>query len=313
MAFPRLRPRHRNGHGAPAGPPRPGVESGISELEVIGPLDDRRSVLREFLHTLFVRCPPAARRLGLAHEQAAIAARHRRVPEAWAPHLAASRAAILEGAARCPAKRRALIIGAGDCLDVPVEELAARFEQVVLADVAVGLVARRWARRFPRRVQAVQWDATGALVALAKQRQALDRAAAVRLLANADPGPPPGGEPDLVVSANCLSQLGLVPGHSLRAAEKDDDLPKRTAAAAAKRHWRWLGARPGVRVLLADTAKLDLAPDGRVLKRESLSQDFGLPKPDRTWRWDLAPIPEWDREYHRVHEVGVWINGPGGD
>ena len=268
-------------------------------------------VLREFLHTLFVRCPPAARRLGLAHEQAAIAARHRRVPEAWAPHLAASQGAILEGARRCPAKKRALVIGAGDCLDVPVEALAAQFEQLILADVAIGRVTRRWARRFRGRVHAVQWDATGALAGLAEQRATLDRAAAVRLLADADPGSPPGGEPDLVVSTNCLSQLGLVPGHSLPAAEKDAALPARMAAAAAKRHWKWLGARPGVRVLLTDTAKLDVAPDGHVLKREPLSHDFGLPKPDRIWRWELAPIPEWDPDYHRVHEVGVWIRGPG--
>ena len=154
-------------------------------------------------------------------------------------------------------------------------------------------------------------DATGALLLLAASRSTLTRATAVRLLAETDPGPPPGGEPDLVVSANCLSQLGLVPGHSLPAAARDEGLPEKTAAAAARRHWAWLGARPGVRVLLSDIAKLDLAPDAHELRRIPLTEDFGLPPPDRFWRWDLAPIPEWDPEYHRVHEVGVWIRGPG--
>ena len=72
----------------------------------------------------------------------------------------------------------------------------------------------------------------------------------------------------------------------------------------------WLAARVGVRVLVADVARLDLAPDGHVLKRENLLGRFGLRTPDRAWRWDLAPIPERSRDFHRVHEVGAWFDGP---
>jgi hypothetical protein len=105
-------------------------------------------------------------------------------------------------------------------------------------------------------------------------------------------------------------RLGLVPAHSLPAAREDESLPDRCAAAAARRHLGWLAARVGVRVLVADVARLDLAPDGHVLKRENLLGRFGLRTPDRAWRWDLAPIPEWSRDFHRVHEVGAWFDGP---
>lgn len=267
-------------------------------------------MLREFLRTLLVDSPPWARQLGLAHEHAAIAARHDRARAAWAPHLAASREAILAGAARCAARRRVLVIGAGDCLDVPVAELVAQFDETVLADVVVSPAARRLARRFPGRLRCVSWDATGALAALAASRRTITAPAARLCFERAEPGPPPGGEPDLVVSANCLSQLGLVPAHSLPAAEKDKQLPDACAAAAARRHLDWLAARSGVRVLLADAARLDIAPDGRVLKRENLRGRFGLRAPDRAWRWELAPIPEWSPDFHRVHEVGAWIDGP---
>lgn len=269
-------------------------------------------MLVEFLSSLFVKAHPAARRLGLVYEHIAIAARHRRVRAAWAPHLAASRAAVLEAAQRCGAFRRALVIGAGDCLDVPVEELAAKFDTVVLADVAVGRTARRWARKLAPRVQCVAWDATGALASVAAAKASLDRKAAEKLFTDADPGAPPGSEPDFIVSANCVSQLGLVPGHSLPAADEDEDLPERCAVAAARRHLAWLAARPTatVRIVLADAERLDVAPDGRELKRENLHKRFGLRAPDRRWRWDLAPIPEWDPKFHRVHEVGAWISAP---
>lgn len=266
-------------------------------------------MLGDWFRSLLVRTPPAARRLGLVREHLDIAQRHARVRAAWASHLAASRAVILEVAARCPRRERGLVIGAGDCLDVPVAELAEMFREVVLADIVVGREARRWEKKYPGRVRCVNWDASGALAALAAARDAVPANEAPAFFARADPGPPPGGEADFIVSANCISQLGLVPGHSLPAYEQDKDLPERCARAAAKRHLAWLQERPALRLLIADAARLDIGADGRQLKRETLHERFGLPKPDRQWRWDLAPIPEWSRDFHRVHEVGAWIYG----
>lgn len=269
-------------------------------------------MLAELLRRWRTDSPRWARQLGLAREHFAIAGRHDRVRSAWAPHLRASREAILAAAERCPKRERALVIGAGDCLDVPVEELAQRFATVTLADVVVSAAAKDWAKRLPGRVRCAQWDATGALARLAEVRDVISAHDVPKLFAEADPGPPPGGEPDFVVSANCLSQLGLVPAHSLPAAEKDKGLPDRCAKVAARRHLDWLAERRGaVRVLLVDAARLDLAPDGvTVRKTETLYTRFGLRAPDRTWRWNLAPIPEWSPDFHRVHDVGVWVDGP---
>ncbi len=267
-------------------------------------------MLRSLFQRWFTDCPAPARKLGLLREHGDISKRHERVRTAWASHLAASKEVILEVASRCAKHRRVLVIGAGDCLDVPVLELAERFEEVVLADIVVGAEAKRWAKRFPARVRCMNWDASGALASLAAVRDTVSANDAPDYFARADPGPPPGGEADFIVSANCVSQLGLVPGHSLPAMAQDKTLPERCARAAAKRHIAWLQAQPGVKLLLADAARLDIAADGRQLKKETLHERFGLPKPDRSWRWDLAPIPEWSPDFHRVHEVGAWIYEP---
>lgn len=268
-------------------------------------------MLLELIRSLRADCPRWARRLGLVYEHAAIAGRHRRMRHAWASHLAASRQVILEGAASCRSTVRALVIGAGDCLDVPVDELAARFETVVLADIVISPVARALARRHRGRVRCVCWDATGALEKLARARDSIVSAGARRIFEEAEPGMPPGGEPDLVVSANCMSQLGLVPSHGLPAAAVDDALPDRCGAIAARKHLAWLAGRASaVRVLIADTARLDLGSDGRERKRENLIARLPLRRPDRTWRWDLAPIPEYSPDVARIHEVGAWIDAP---
>jgi hypothetical protein len=264
-------------------------------------------MILDFLNPWRTDCPAAARELGLLHEHRAIARRHERMKRAWASHLQASREAILAAALRCPQLRSVLVIGAGDCLDVPVAELAVEFERVVLADVVIGREARRLAKILAPKVRCEAWDASGALAAVAARKAVLTPAEALAIFESAHAGPPPGGEADLVVSANCISQLGLVPGHSLPAKETDSGLPDRCARAAARRHLQWLAARSGVRVLLADMARLNLSPEGRVIKRENLSERYGLAQPDRQWRWNLAPIPEWAPDYARVHEVGAWI------
>jgi hypothetical protein len=284
-------------------------------------------MLREWWASRRASALPEARRLGLVHEQVAIAARHRRVKDAWDPHLKASQAAVLEAVSRCSRRGVACVVGAGDGLDVPVEALAGAFDEVILADVVLGPIAMGWANRTARRqrgrVKAVLWDATGAL------RSWVDRGPAasaprpeaarelLQKLEEAEPGLPDGREPDLVISANCLSQLGLVPASArtnmaVDAGEGETEAEfeawiGRCAVAAARRHLRWLEERSGDVLLLADLARLDVSPDGAVLGRESLAEALPRRAPDRQWRWDLAPIPEWDRAYHRVHEVGAWF------
>jgi hypothetical protein len=267
------------------------------------------TMLAELFRYFTLRCPPWARLLGLAHEHVAITQRHRRTAAAWTPHLDASRAAILAGAERCRQRRRVLVIGAGDCRDVPVAELAAQFETVVLTDVVLGPELRQLAKRSGGKIRAEVWDATGVLATLAQGRSDLTAAQVEALFAKGDPGLPPGGEADLTVSANCISQLGVVPVDRLRQTAADDTFQSRCGAAAARRHLQWLAVRPGVRVLLGDCARLDIDAQGKELHRERMPGMDRVRAPDRSWRWMLAPIPEWSRDFHRVHEVGAWIDG----
>ncbi len=213
---------------------------------------------------------------------------------------------MLLAASTCRHRGTALVIGAGSCLDVPVAELADQFNRVWLADVILSPEARRWARRSKGKVEAVSWDVTGALDRLARHRRTLTAREAEALFRDGHPSLPTSIQPDLIISANCLSQLGLVPAAALGAARQDPNLPNRCALAAATAHVHWLTNRSGVRLLLADIARLDLAPDGNVLSREELLDGLSLPSPAQTWRWYLAPIPEWSISRHRVHDVGAW-------
>jgi hypothetical protein len=53
----------------------------------------------------------------------------------WQPHIANSRRRILEAASLCGRHSTVLVLGAGNCTEIPLEELARRFDEVVLLDL----------------------------------------------------------------------------------------------------------------------------------------------------------------------------------
>src|SRR5579871_6065867 len=89
----------------------------------------------ELIEYAITPCPRYARRMGYLYEAVAIRARAARCRAAWAPHQERTRALLRRSLARCPRRRKAVVLGSGACLDVPLAELAAAFGEVVLVDV----------------------------------------------------------------------------------------------------------------------------------------------------------------------------------
>ena len=264
------------------------------------------AMLVEWLEHLLTRCPPELRGFGLLREQIGLDARAKRQHAGWAPHLRASRAAMLQAAARCERRELAVILGAGTGHDVPIADLAKNFRRVVLVDVFWRpRAARRW-QALPN-VTCLAVDLSGALARLWQDGKHLDDAAVLACFAEAPPPELPGPA-DLLISANLASQLALAPATWLaRTGPRGMDFVDACERAACRRHVSWFLAQPGVRCLVADQARVALHPDGRLAEREPLMADLNLGQPDQTWTWALAPIPEWDAKLHLHHEVGCWI------
>ena len=245
-------------------------------------------MILEWLRHLTISCSPEARRLGALREAIAIEARHRRLRRAWAPHLEQCRRLILEAAERPPRRRTALILGSGPLLDIPLEELVSRFENVILADLVHLPAVRRRARRLGR-VELVEIDLTGALPAVRHACRTGDVAA----LGASPPDCFLDRDPDLVVSANLLSQLPVLPLARLRASPASRSEPALAAFARSliESHLAWLRAFPGVVCLITDvTSRLTWA-DGDA-EEEDLLHGVELGLDGRRWEWSIAPSPE---------------------
>jgi hypothetical protein len=237
--------------------------------------------------------------LGFPAEVAGLQGRYRRCREQWANHVERSRAVILDGAKRTEQKRKAVVLGGGLQHDVPLDELAAMFREVVLVDL-IHPFASRWATRKLSNVKRVEADITGTI-------------ARVHAVAWDADDPLPKSEPtlylddpevDFTASVNLLSQLPCMPvaylqNQNVHRQEKIDEY----ARDVIRSHLAYLDRLPGRVTLVTDFERLKINLMGQVVERRDLF--FGVPWPTRgeEWEWRLAPCPEADRSHHYYRRV----------
>lgn len=254
-------------------------------------------MLAEMLLYRLTRVEAWIDKLGYREGAVRLWSRARRQRKAWAAHSVRTREEIRAGIAACPQRRTALILGSGVLSDVPLAELSASFERVVLADI-VHLPTAKWrARRFAN-VTLATVDLTGVGQALA---------------ASADrPWPSPGSvyghdDPaiDYVVSLNLVSQLPLTPCDRVEAAlglaEGAADDYGRAVVAAHLVHLR--GFRAARVLVIGDRQRVYRDREGRVFETEDALFGVPIPVPDAEWDWDVAPLGEADRRYSICNRV----------
>ena len=125
------------------------------------------------------------------------------------------------------------------------------------------------------------------------------------------PCPPPvlqEERPDLVVSANTLSQLPLIPLEKLWLTGRygDNELES-FARGVIEGHLAWLASFDAPRCLITDVAWLAMGR-GETLSADPLHGVVPPPPGDR-WEWRVAPRPEAHPERDVVHVVAASLTG----
>ncbi len=168
--------------------------------------------------------PEAFRLLGFAETSAGITRTQRENRDGWYEHARRHKIFILDAAAAVEQPRLAVVLGAGKAYDLPLEELAQRFERVVLIDIDADAMASTSSAvvRDPKlraRLELRPMDITGVTAQIARgigaaleaedaERQLETLCASYRLASR----PRLTSErADLLVSGMVLSQFGLQP------------------------------------------------------------------------------------------------------
>jgi hypothetical protein len=144
--------------------------------------------------------------MGYLYELVGIKSRFGRCRTAWTPHLQRTRSVIRRAAERCPQRRKAVVLGSGLLLDVPLDDLARDFREVVLVDL-IHPLRTRWRRRRFANVTLLRADVSG----VAEQVYRMAKVSSANL-PRVEPSLFVGDDRvDLVVSVNLISQLPHVP------------------------------------------------------------------------------------------------------
>jgi hypothetical protein len=258
--------------------------------------------------------PGHLRDMGYARELRQLGSRKERCQAAWRPHLERTRSLILEAVDRCSRYDKVVIVGSGLLFDIPVAELSKRFREVTLVDI-LHLWQVRTAVSAYSNVRLHPVDITGVV----KEVHAAARGGGALQMSECKPEFFLNDGIDLVVSANILSQLPVLPnGYASRwLNRRSPEQVKGFSRGLVINHLDWLASFTGNVCLIADLERLHC--DGeKVVRREQSLWGVELPEGGQEWMWELAPRPEieWNRDIrHRV--VGyaefpkrVWLDQP---
>ncbi len=281
-------------------------------------------MLAEWFRHLTTPCPPHLKAMGYLKELISMEARHRRCREAWASHLRECHDLIGKATEGIP-RRKVTVLGSGLLLDVPIEELAAAFEEVVLVDIMHMPAVEKRVRAFAN-VELVSADLTGIAEAVWEHVKEGRTSPLPALLPVPLPDPlaastadaAPHLDSDLVISANLLTQLPLPPMELVRekAPAYSDDEAKALARNIIDNHLALLAVLPGRVCLLSETERVITGgPNGDEMIEE-IDPLFGarIPASGRKWTWDIAPRPEINRHIDlRFRMTGIAdLKGAGG-
>jgi hypothetical protein len=254
------------------------------------------TVIVELIEYLTTPCSWSMRKLGYLNGQIGIKVRHRQCRRAWKPHLERTKQAIRSAILDCPQRRRAVVLGSGLLLDVPLSDLTATFREVILVDVVHPLGVQLSAV-WRRNVTLLRADVTATAEELTKvaRTPSLPLPHATPQLFCDDP------EVDYVVSLNLLSQLPYVPSFYLEKNSRPEHEIDAYSRDLIETHLDYLRRLPGVVTLISDVEKLKVDRSGKVVDRFDILYGAALPWRADEWTWDHVPFGHLERDfaYHR--------------
>lgn len=244
-------------------------------------------MLSETFKHLTTPCALHLKSMGYLKELIALEARFHRCTNAWQPHLENTKSVITDAIEVTRKHNKVVILGAGILSDIPIKALSADFEAVVLVDVCFLNQTRRSLKAFSN-VELKISDITGVTASLYAGEFPVPMTPSKLSFVDAD----------LVISANILSQLPLIPTAHLRKTKPqlDEEEVKRFGHDIVKNHLGLLDTCPGTVCLISEVER-QFCDDDRILETENPLWGCALEHDGQEWLWDLAPLGEASPDY----------------
>ncbi len=250
-------------------------------------------MLSETFKYLTTPCASDLKSMGYLTELIALEARFQRCQTAWQPHLDQTKSVITDAISATERREKAVVLGAGILSDIPIKTLSESFEAVALVDVCFLRQTRKLAKPYAN-IEWLDCDITG--IAAPSYTWAPKSADTDKLPLPSIPSNLLLDDADLVISANILSQLPLIPTAFVRKtnAALSEDTLSRFSQDIVKNHMAFLATCPGT-VCLVTEIERQVCDRSNVIETEDplFGVDLKIDGPE--WFWDLAPKGEMSK------------------
>lgn len=244
-------------------------------------------MLSETFKYLTTPCAPHLKSMGYLRELIALEARYQRCRTAWQPHIENTQSVIADAVAATRQHKKVVVLGAGILSDIPIKILSDSFETVLLVDVCFLNQAKNLTQQYTN----VVYQTTDIM------------GVAASLYAGEIPIPSIPGEIsltdiDLVISANILSQLPLIPISYLQNTQPQlsEEKVMTFGCDLITNHLAYLETCPGTVCLISEIER-QFCDEDRVIEIEDPLCGYDLNLDGKEWLWDLAPKGEIPKDF----------------
>jgi hypothetical protein len=253
-------------------------------------------MLLEALTYLFTPSSSLSKKYGFLYSSIALEKRYQRCKKAWRPHLENCRKLFMDALTKTGQKNSVVVLGSAHLHEIPLKFLLDNFNKVILIDIQHPFTHHLKAL-MNKQLELRTQDLTKSLGHLDSLTSIEDLNA---LMTRLESEILFEFQADLIISANILSQLGLLPIKTLEKKLKRDLSVKekdQICSTYAELHLKNLANCQGRKIIYCDREVLYFDPDGRQIYRGSYPVNFSKFQKITDWDWELAPLKEASSDY----------------
>lgn len=238
-----------------------------------------------------------AKYFGHLNESISLLYRAQRCHKTWATHRASCKQFISAELKNACHFDSVLVLGSGPLHEIPIELLSKTFKRVVLVDI-VHLKSTKKSVSYLKNVEFLEHEITEIEEALRVNKQLLNKVPKKFL----------DQEWGLVLSVNVMSQLPL---HFETFIEKklknrfDVCEIDKFLKDITRNHLAYLQSFKSNVILITDTQTFYYDKNELVIQTDNNYEHLSLPRPIEEWNWNVAPIPEFQKDIgFKMHVCG---------
>lgn len=240
-----------------------------------------------------------AKSFGHLVESISLLSREKRCKKTWATHRASCKQFIISELKNAIHYESVLVLGSGPLHEIPIEVLSKTFKRVVLVDI-VHLKTTKKSVEHLSNVEFVEHEITEIEEALRVNKE----------LKNIVPAKFLDQDWGLVLSVNVMSQLPL---HLETYIEKklknkfSQDQIDNFLKDVTRNHLTYLQSFKSNVILITDTQTIYYDKNEKVIQTDNNYEHLSLPNPTEEWSWNVAPIPEFQKNVGMKMRVSGFV------